>query len=156
MKFILTGIPQSKDRPRFFKTKDGIRSYDPKSKKKQDTGKALQILIFEAMSSELDEICSEAVDLTVADFYHVSLAFYLPIPKSDSKRQKKAKLEGLLKPTTKPDLDNLEKFILDAMNGIFFADDKQVVKLASEKIYSEQPRTEIEIKGYFHGNKGPS
>ena len=35
------------------------------------------------------------------------------VPKSDSKAKKKAKIEGVIRPTVKPDCDNLAKSILD-------------------------------------------
>ena len=34
-----------------------------------------------------------------------------------------------------PDVDNLSKFILDAMNEVFYEDDRQVVELNSHKEY---------------------
>ena len=45
----------------------------------------------------------------------------------------------------KPDIDNLIKFVLDALQGQdgYFVDDSQVIRLYAEKIYSDKPRTEI-------------
>ena len=37
--------------------------------------------------------------------------------------------------TKTPDIDNLIKFYLDAMNGIFFEDDRQIIRIESEKLY---------------------
>jgi Holliday junction resolvase RusA-like endonuclease len=45
----------------------------------------------------------------------------------------------------KPDLDNLAKLTLDAMNGIFFYDDAQIVKLILEKGFDDKPRTFVAI-----------
>lgn len=47
--------------------------------------------------------------------------------------------------TSRPDLDNMIKFILDVGNGILYADDAQVVKITAEKKYDKEPRTEITI-----------
>ena len=49
--------------------------------------------------------------------------------------------------TKKPDIDNLIKFVLDALQGQngFFFDDSQVVRLYAEKIYTDDPATEIMI-----------
>ena len=44
----------------------------------------------------------------------------------------------------KPDLDNVVKLILDAINGIVFADDKQVVSISASKAYSDTPRTTVQ------------
>ena len=49
---------------------------------------------------------------------------------------------------TKPDLDNLAKSTLDALNGLLFKDDGQVVRLVAEKwhaAHGEQPHVEVSI-----------
>jgi len=48
-------------------------------------------------------------------------------------------------PAVMPDIDNYEKFILDCMNGIVFVDDRQVVSIRSDKRYTLNPRTEVNI-----------
>lgn len=70
---------------------------------------------------------------------------FLPVPVSKSGKWKKSALDGKIRPCVKPDLDNLAKNILDVMNGVFFADDRQVVYLAVEKWYGYPARWEIEI-----------
>jgi Holliday junction resolvase RusA-like endonuclease len=46
------------------------------------------------------------------------------------------------------DLDNLVKLVSDALNGVAFADDRQIVLLRAEKrIDAEHPRTEVEVYG---------
>lgn len=47
--------------------------------------------------------------------------------------------------TTKPDVDNLVKFTLDAMNGVFFMDDKQVVDIRATKVYGEDPASIVSM-----------
>lgn len=44
-------------------------------------------------------------------------------------------LAGQIRPTVKPDCDNVSKIILDALNGVAFKDDSQVVGLWVEKWY---------------------
>jgi len=64
------------------------------------------------------------------------------------------KYSGLLKDsaptfvTKKPDLtDNLMKGLFDAMNGVVFLDDKQVVAVDNtRKVFGDTPRIEIEIE----------
>jgi Holliday junction resolvase RusA-like endonuclease len=51
---------------------------------------------------------------------------------------------GLLRPTTRPDVDNFCKCGLDALNGIVWRDDSQVVELTVSKFYSSRPRLELE------------
>ena len=56
----------------------------------------------------------------------VELDFYLKVPKRLTREY----------PTTKPDVDNLSKAILDAFNGVFWVDDSQVVNITVKKRYA--------------------
>ena len=49
--------------------------------------------------------------------------------------------------TKKPDIDNMIKFVLDALQGQngYYLDDSQIIRIYAEKIYCEDPRTEIMI-----------
>ena len=71
-------------------------------------------------------------------------AFY-PIPKSISKKLSAAMVTGEIRPTKKPDLDNIVKLIADGLNGIAYHDDSQIVNLVANKFYSLEPRVEIVI-----------
>ncbi len=66
--------------------------------------------------------------------------FYMPIPKSFSKK-KQANLKGKYC-ITRPDIDNLIKYLLDVLTGIAFHGDQQVVTIMAEKQYSDEPHTE--------------
>lgn len=69
----------------------------------------------------------------------------MPIPKSFSKsKQELAKL-GITRPTVKPDNDNIAKNINDALNGIVFPDDKQIVSLTVRKWYSDSESVNVRI-----------
>jgi Holliday junction resolvase RusA-like endonuclease len=72
---------------------------------------------------------------------------YLSIPASKPKRFKADALVGTIRPTTKPDLDNLIKQIKDVCTGIFWGDDRQVVGYlpGTGKYYGDRPRWEITI-----------
>ena len=72
----------------------------------------------------------------------VIITFYIRPPVSISKVKKN---QNLLKAETwrvvkKPDLDNLEKSVLDALNGHAWDDDNQISDLSSRKRYSLNPR----------------
>lgn len=71
---------------------------------------------------------------------------YMPIPKSASEKKKQAMLEGKIRPTVKPDWDNIGKLIADALNGIAFDDDKSIVDGRVIKLYGEKPHVEILLK----------
>ncbi len=74
----------------------------------------------------------------------VELVFYLPRPNSDFKGNKRDLFGFRLKesrrcayPPTGPDIDNLAKFVLDALNGLVYHDDRQVVQLVVYKLREE-------------------
>lgn len=68
------------------------------------------------------------------------------IPKSTSKKDRARMLSGELKPTKKPDFDNICKIICDALNGIAYKDDTQVVELKMQKVYGELEKVIVEIE----------
>lgn len=53
--------------------------------------------------------------------------------------------DGLIRPTKKPDTDNIAKICLDSLNGIAYPDDSQIVRLVVNKYYAEEPKVIIEI-----------
>ncbi len=50
-------------------------------------------------------------------------------------------------PTVKPDIDKLARAVLDAMTGIVFRDDAQVVSLLAAKRYHSEGGVEVEVVG---------
>lgn len=72
-------------------------------------------------------------------------AFY-EIPKSFSKKKKEAAAAREIYPTTKPDCDNIIKVVLDALNGLAYDDDKQVVSVSCEKYYGETGYLRITVQ----------
>lgn len=76
----------------------------------------------------------------------VTIIAYYPIVKSTSKKKKQQMLDDLMFPTKKPDIDNIAKSILDALNKLAYRDDTQVVTLHMEKHYADEPRVEVEIE----------
>ena len=76
----------------------------------------------------------------------MSVKAYFAIPKSVSKKKHKLMIEEKIRPTKKPDCDNVLKIICDALNTIAYDDDKQIVEMEISKFYSENPRVEVEIE----------
>jgi len=122
---ILAGQPVGKGRPRF--TRAG-RTYTPAKTKEYE--EKLRSAARAAMK-ELDR------DPTEMPCRVVILAQF-EIPKSWPKYKKQAALtgEGNYRPG-KPDIDNIAKAALDAMNGIVFKDDALVYKIEVEKRYGQ-------------------
>ncbi len=75
----------------------------------------------------------------------VHLVIYHAIPSSWSLKKQAAARDGEFRPVTKPDGDNVEKLVWDALCDIIYNGDQQVVKWSGEKRYSDQPRIEIRI-----------
>lgn len=72
----------------------------------------------------------------------LKIDFFFTVPKSWTKKKKEAAKWH----TSKPDLDNLEKGVKDALNGIVYKDDSQVCLLQSRKQYAEFAGIVVEIE----------
>lgn len=125
------GEPVAKGRPRFTRTG---HVYTPKKTAIYET--AVRMSVMAAMKGH--KIVTGAVRLTVTAFF--------PIPASYPLSKKAKAKAGILRHTKRPDLSNVVKAVEDALNGIGYADDAQIVSLIAKKAYSEIPRTEIIVE----------
>jgi Holliday junction resolvase RusA-like endonuclease len=75
----------------------------------------------------------------------MTLVVFVPIPASWSKRKRAQALAGLVLPTGKPDLDNYEKAVTDALNEICYRDDSQICDVTKSKRYGETPRVVVRL-----------
>ncbi|WP_299084869.1 RusA family crossover junction endodeoxyribonuclease [uncultured Paraglaciecola sp.] len=71
----------------------------------------------------------------------VEAVFEVPVSWPKWKRQ--AALAGDIAPTVKPDDDNIAKIVRDALNGVLFADDQQVISSTDDKRYGEKPHLRV-------------
>lgn len=122
----LFGEPQALQRPRFSRGK----VFDPQSRVKE--GFKWQIK-------------SQYRNLPLASPVSLDITFFMPIPKATSGIKKKQMLNGVCFHMKRPDIDNLQKFILDCLNNLVIQDDAQVVEIRTRKIYSDKPGTLIRI-----------
>lgn len=127
--FTIPGRPQGKARPRF--TRAGY-AYTPKAT--HDYEEAIRAAFLR--TGEVILTCPVHVLIT---------AIYAP-PKSAPKKVRAAMLSKEVLPTVKPDVDNLAKAVLDALNGYAYIDDKQVTSLSVFKTYGEDEGITIIIK----------
>ena len=70
------------------------------------------------------------------------------IPKRTSQKQQGYMRMGLIHPTKKPDADNIAKIVMDALNGVVYPDDKNIVGLNVQKRYirdGEFPHVRVKI-----------
>ena len=70
---------------------------------------------------------------------------FFPIPKSASKKKREQMRDLRILHTKKPDVDNIIKAVLDALNGVAYYDDSQVAQVFISKCYAEQPKVIIEL-----------
>lgn len=128
IKINVPGVPIPQSRPRF--TKTGHVYEDIKCREyKAEVG-----FIAKKMMGSCEPFSGQV---------EVCLTFYLPIPKSWSLKQKEDAMTGKRGHTKKPDWDNLAKAVTDAMNGIVYHDDAQIVRASVFKQYGDDPRVEI-------------
>jgi Holliday junction resolvase RusA-like endonuclease len=71
------------------------------------------------------------------------LAFYA-VPASFPKSKREAALRGDIRPTVKPDANNISK-CLDGCNGIVWCDDKQIVDERVRKYYGDMPGLHVSV-----------
>jgi Holliday junction resolvase RusA-like endonuclease len=70
----------------------------------------------------------------------------LDVPASWSKKKQAEAFAGRLRPTSKPDMDNVVKAVFDALNGVVWRDDVQVVSLHCVKSYAPAPGVYVRIE----------
>lgn len=132
--YTVYGEPVGKGRPRFARRGNFVSTYTPQKTKSYED--EIRMMAKAAMGA------SEPLEtpITVAIYIRVG------IPTSFSKQKRKDALSGIIRPTKKPDLDNVAKCFLDSMNEIVYLDDKQVVNLHVTKVYAETPAVEVMVK----------
>lgn len=135
IRFTIHGEPQGKGRPKFSKRGNIAIARTPE-----------KTVIYENLvRMEYQRQCGnfrfgddEQLCMTVNAYY--------AIPKSVSKAKKQAMLNGKIKPTKKPDVDNVLKVIADSLNQIAYRDDAQIVRAIINKRYALTPCVCVEIE----------
>jgi Holliday junction resolvase RusA-like endonuclease len=125
----LPGIPRGKARPRF--TRGGI-AFTPQATRNYETQLAWAAQVAMRGHKPLEGPLQLLVRAC------------MPIPRSWSAKRQRLAAANEIKPTTKPDADNLIKMV-DGLNGIVWRDDSQVVDCRIIKLYSERPRLVLTI-----------
>lgn len=124
------GKPFGKQRPRF--TKRGV-TYTPR-----ETSEREREIAF-AYRQEFGSLKFPRVPLGIL------ITAVMPIPKNAPKYKIPDMLSGVIRPAVKPDWDNVAKLVCDALNGVAFDDDKQIVSARVEKLYGETPKTAVTV-----------
>lgn len=135
IQFTVYGEPVAQGRPRASAATGFVKMYDPE--KSRDYKDYVRLAAREYAPVALLE-----------GPLGIAVTAYRSMPKYLSKYPAKAAAaeRGDILPVTKPDADNYLKGVKDALKGVIWKDDSQVVDAFVRKRYSARPRIEVKIK----------
>ena len=140
--FTIDGKPIGKQRPKF-STQNG-RAFTPEQTKHYENWVKL------LYRTTVKHYFEGNVKMSIVCYYGITKKDIKAIAKNNIKtkefKEARAKLDGVIRPTKKPDLDNVIKVIADSLNGIAYKDDAQIVEVVAKKFYSNRPRVEVTIE----------
>lgn len=131
--FFIPGQPQGKGRARVAMIGGHARAYTPEKTAVYEN--LIKAMYLERYSDV--PLMEGPLEMRVRATY--------AIPKSASKVKRRQMIDGDIRPTTKPDIDNLLKCICDAGNGVIYKDDTQIVALTATKHYGEKPGAAVTV-----------
>lgn len=135
VEFHVPGQPEGKGRPRAGKSFGGhARLYTPQ-----------KTVAYEGMVALAAQQVMAGRSLIEGPVF-VHMEINLQVPASWSRKKQEAALAGRVLPTKKPDIDNVEKAIFDAINGVVWKDDVQVVEVVKRKQYAGVPGVLVRIE----------
>lgn len=137
--FTILGEPTGKGRPRYknVTTKDGRQFTHDYTPEKTRSAEQTARLEYERQVGNPPIGREKAI--------RIEITIYKSIPKSASKKKLEAIRSGSVRPGKKPDVDNIVKLIIDGLNKVAYADDKQIVEIHAAAYYGETPRVEVTI-----------
>jgi Holliday junction resolvase RusA-like endonuclease len=140
LSFTIPGVPVAKGRPKFARRGKFVTAYTPAK-----TRHAEETLAARAMEFRPPEPLFVPLALDVI--------FFFPIPESWPKWKRDRALSSVVYHDTKPDLDNCLKLLKDALNAVFWLDDKQIWYAVASKRYGAVPRIEVIITPFDQAEK---
>lgn len=140
VRFTVLGEPQGKGRPRFVARYNPVTQNSFGQAHTPDKTIAYENLIKVEYGTQTDNF--RFPDDAMLD---VRILAYYGIPKSASKKKRTAMLERRIRPTKKPDFDNIGKIVCDSLNQVAYHDDAAIVDAQVRKFYSDKPRIEVTI-----------
>lgn len=137
--FMVPGEPAGKGRPRFAirKSRDGGSFVSVRTPDKTVVYENLIKIEYQQQTGR-HRFPDDAM-------LEMEIEAYFGIPKGASKKRKAAMLTGDIRPTKKPDADNVLKAVADALNDIAYRDDTQLVDCIVHKYYDTEPRVIVTI-----------
>lgn len=135
IKFSIPGQPFGKQRPRVVHNGNFSKAYTPK-----------ETVNYENLVKLMYKQEAKGWIFPDGSMLDVRIIAYYDIPKSTSKKKRRLMLEHKIRPTKKPDFDNIGKIICDSLNLVAYHDDSAVVDAQVRKFYSENPRVDVTIR----------
>lgn len=88
-------------------------------------------------------------NIPLSGYCYFNIDIYTTLPKTKQTKKRIAnimqKINKLIRPITKPDLDNVAKTTFDLFNNLIYIDDNQIVETTIKKYYSLQEKTILNI-----------
>ena len=131
--FTVDGDPVPKGRPRFARRGQFVQTYTDAKTIDYETQVAMRARHAIGSTKPLEGALS------------VFLYLRYTVPASYSKKRKEACLRGVEYPK-RIDIDNVYKSVTDAMNGIVYLDDSQIVEAHIKKVYAEESGANIMVQ----------
>jgi Holliday junction resolvase RusA-like endonuclease len=135
--FKLDADPVGKQRARYARRGNFVQTYTPDKTRNYEA--LLKDAAIEAMGS------SEPLETPVSLYLYIRVT----IPKSFSKKKVQECLNGSEQPMKKPDSSNVLKSVEDAMNGVVYKDDCQIINHHITRVYSTLSGVDICVKEYL-------
>lgn len=132
--FSVPGSPVGKGRPKFARRGAFVTAYTDKKTVSYEN----LVRIYAS------EVVGNRPPFSGPVFVRIKISVTPPV--SWSKRKTSDALLGLIRPTTKPDFDNIAKAVCDAMNEIVYVDDKQVCDAWISKYYAATPEVSVTVE----------
>lgn len=131
--FKVPGEPQGKGRPRIGKVGQHSRMFTPQ-----------KTVAYEGLIAMLAQNAMQGREVITRPVM-LEMLMEHPIRPSWSKKKQAQALAGEILPTVKCDADNCIKAVCDALNGVVWRDDVQVVKLFLTKKFSAAPGVTVRV-----------
>ena len=133
--FTVPGEPVAKGRARAFVRGGRVAHYTPDKTERYEA----RVATFAQQAMAGRPVIEGPVALSVTALF--------PIPASWPKKRQAEALAGVIRPTKKPDADNITKAVCDGINGVVWTDDVQAVDQRIRKVYGPAPELRVYVAG---------
>lgn len=120
--------------------KGNMRAFVPKGWNRavvtDSGGKTLRTFERDLRERAIEALTARGLGCATEQPFEVELALYMPRPNGDFDRGGAVRDRARAEPWTKPDLDKLERAVLDALTGVVYDDDSRVCRVVKQKKFA--------------------